>query len=629
MKKINIISTLALAIIAIALTACASIGRESKSINRGTSEPKAELVIELKTKYGGLEVLEISKDYNTVKYLLINPKPSSDGWYEGTYTFRLPNGLYSVWCGPRFNVGLNNNRARVKIVDRKETVIMEPLGNRSVVTAAGLPKMRTSPASEIVLDVGGLWSENSDMQNQIPRYVKVVSGGNVVFPPQGGLYEVEGELQSRSSWKGRVTIPVPNGKFNVYCTTSPDVVGEYSAQIELIYNRARMSCNYSSGDKGVSAALLRGEMDSIDPAMFKRIDSSAVGVFRELNTALSKSLKQDAVIALLPVTSPSEDYKNHAWEKLAAQFINTKKYKVIEKSRTESLLNESLSGGKPLSELLEADAVIFSSLDDEGNINAWAIDPVARTLLAKTPLKVPARRPLPRIIPPLPSPKEGMGGSARDYYANYLSSATGSRSYSASQSAIESKQAEMDNEAYESELKWWTEQAMAIKNAHPDAAFPPRPTDDNRNKYMLNSYSKLRDAQKAWDEAQKKYSYAMVLLPFSGGTGSEMSIFTYLLSKNPDVSKNYIIINDFSANAAYAQYGLLTPLTDAQKEQLGRYGNMIVTGTFQQLGNRNILTLRTYNINRNRNRTMDIEYKDVLDLCMKFDAANVLSIMDR
>ncbi|MCL2762521.1 MAG: hypothetical protein FWD36_04855, partial [Treponema sp.] len=203
--------------------------------------------------------------------------------------------------------------------------------------------------------------------------------GQIVFPENGECYDLGWES------KEMVIIYIPNGNYTLSHGSSykEKFTTKGSVNISLNSNRARV---HISGD--ISKTKVRVSKSAM-PDVFGRINASALKAFKEINKSLKTTLPQTATIAIFPVTSNLIDRSELALESLTTHFVNAG-YTVVEKRRLDELLAEydfqrsGLVGEQTLGELLGADAVIFSNLDDNQNLRSIAVDVTKSTTLAKS-----------------------------------------------------------------------------------------------------------------------------------------------------------------------------------------------------------------------------------------------------
>ena len=247
------------------------------------------------------------------------------------------------------------------------------------------------PRSEIIIDVIGRYSAYTNVRSLIPTVTVTNEKGKVVFSGRAEGAPVDDE--KLTDWIGSITIPIANGKYNVICGIPNDyrdvIYSDKAVNVELNYNRVVIEAKHN-------VRSMRNEIRVVsistkgDPAVLARIEAAAPKVFADINAVLPAKLKPNAAIAIFPPNSRYTEYAEMALESLTKQFVNSNKYTVVEKRRVEELLAEydfqksGMVGEKTLGELLGADAVIFSTVTDDGLINAWAVDNSTRGTLAQS-----------------------------------------------------------------------------------------------------------------------------------------------------------------------------------------------------------------------------------------------------
>jgi hypothetical protein len=231
--------------------------------------------------------------------------------------------------------------------------------------------------------------------------------------------------------------------------------------------------------------------------------------------------------------------------------------------------------GEPtLGELLGADAVIFSTLANDGTLSSWAVDTSKRTTLAKS---VPVQGKIPTVeYPPMPQRESGTAA--------------------------------------------WIEEIKEIARANPTAPFAPKPV------YQIGVIS-LRDyfsLNKKWEEAKKEVRpiKELTLFQITGGTNNEAETIQSFLANNNWIQNNYTVY-DRSGDTEYGQYaGSFVGLTFAESLVLGSTTDILLTGSVQQVGRKNMMILNfLYSEGSADMKLLSFEYADSLELWVKLQWA--------
>jgi hypothetical protein len=125
------------------------------------------------------------------------------------------------------------------------------------------------------------------------------------------------------------------------------------------------------------------------------LDASIEAAGKALNAGLGGTLKGDAAIAVFPITADNAEESSLILEGISVFLANSQKYTVIEKQKIDELLAEQdfqqsgyvdASTMVSIGKLLEADAVIFGTVNGEGaskKLFLWVIDVSSTKMLAK------------------------------------------------------------------------------------------------------------------------------------------------------------------------------------------------------------------------------------------------------
>jgi hypothetical protein len=232
-----------------------------------------------------------------------------------------------------------------------------------------------------------------------------------------------------------------------------------------------------------------------------------------------------------------------------------------------------LVGEPTLGELLGADAVIFSTLANDGTLSSWAVDTAKRTTLAKSE---PERVKVPKVVyPPMPQRESGTAA--------------------------------------------WIEEIKEIARANPTVPFAPKPAFQIGG-LMMDEFIRLSSA---WERAKKEVRpiKGLTLFQITGGTNNEAETIQSFLANNSWVQNNYTLY-DRSVDTDYGQYaGSFTGLTSQQRRDIQAMTDASFTGTVQQVGRKNMLVLNAYTPKISTLNMQSLEYADALELWVKLQWA--------
>ncbi|MCL2763104.1 MAG: formylglycine-generating enzyme family protein [Treponema sp.] len=302
--------------------------------------------------------------------------------------------------------------------------------------------------------------------------------------------------------------------------------------------------------------------------LLAKLETAVPNAFAKINAALPDNLKPDAAIAVFPVTADSADYAELVLENLTVHFVNAG-YTVVEKRRVEELLAEydfqrsGMVGEPTLGELLGADAVIFSILNDDGQVLSWAVDTLKRTTLAQSPPRPETAKNV--VYPPVPSIRND---PERPSY-------------------------KLPIDTYKEMLEVWGKELAAIAQANPSAPFADEPTafggsyhESGRGTVYFNDQDARAAAREAWQTAKMQ----------AGRTGAEIILPIVTGGSN----------NEAETIASFLAYGKYT-----KNESLA---------TIKQIGRKNMLILgASEDVGRSR-PTRFLEYADALELWVKLQS---------
>jgi hypothetical protein len=342
---------------------------------------------------------------------------------------------------------------------------------------------------------------------------------------------------------------------------------------------ALTACASSPKNKGA-------EIKRVDPVL-ANLDANVEKAFTDINAALPANLKPNATIAVFPITAASADYAELYLENLTIKFVNAG-YTVVEKRRVEELLAEydfqfsGLVGEPTLGELLGADAVIFSSIANDGTFSSWAVDTSKRTTLAKSVLEKEVST---VEYPPLP--QQLRNSNFRELYYP------------------------------------WIDELIEIGRANPTAPFPPPPV--LLIGHHISGIDNLISAYRTWRSAFAEVrgeKRELIILPITGGTNNEAETIRSFLVNNNRIQNNYSVF-DMSGETAFLQYaGIITSLPIEKQWELRQWSReegAVFSGTIQQIGRKNTLILNAYIDSIIYSQSL--EYSDSLELWVKLQSA--------
>jgi len=435
--------------------------------------------------------------------------------------------------------------------------------------------------------------------------------GNTVHENAARVSGVEGLMGSGTR---NTTLSLPNGKYTIYAGTNQE------RPLTLFYSRARVSIIQTLAATSADLLITISQEYMGSAGLVKAMDTAVTTAFRGINSDLRSKLPQNAALAVFPVNALHAEIGEMALEGLTVQFINAG-YTVVEKRRMEEILaeydfqNSGAVDEKTLGELLGADAIIFGSMDDSGQLTAWVVDTGKRSILAKTSVQaVTVQKPKPKAIPPVPFPKKVDLRKTDPGLASQLQYA--------SRSSVRALEEVRESSDYDSALSVWASQAIAIASANSSAVFPPRPSDADKAKYTIEDTSYLGKAQRAWDNAQSGVKgNALLVLPVLGSNSNEGAAIASFIANDIVVNRYYTVV-DKSADTSLSQYaGNFTNLTWAQRGELSKLAasngaSAVISGAIQQVGRKNVLMLSVLKGTINE-PLLAVEYADIPELRVK------------
>jgi hypothetical protein len=425
---------------------------------------------------------------------------------------------------------------------------------------AGSPKAK-GPESEIIINA---------FDRDVFSVVITNENGKKVFSNSIKMERTD------SGHKGTITIPLANGKYTVECTGGKYITAKQA--VDLNFSQVTIEARYRSSLLKVEIAVTNTKPTAAAANqkagnLVAALETAVPKAFTDINTALPANLPPNATIAVFPITSSGAELGEFALVSLTDQFIEAG-YDVVEKRKVEELLAEydfqksGLVGEKTLGELLGADAVVFSILTDEGQLNSWAVDSSKRTTLGKStviPTALAAQDSLTVKYPAFPPTRDPNQPENR-----------------------------IPIDEYKVMLKAWTNELVAFMNANPLVEFPPEPVSSmfagsyyvagrGTVYYSDGSYA-LDEVQKAWMEASRQVASGkppVRLLPFvSGGSNNEAATIAEFLS-------------------------------------FGKNTSGVTSAAVQQIGRKNMLVLATRPAGRGKPTLRFVDYADTLELWVK------------
>ena len=417
---------------------------------------------------------------------------------------------------------------------------------------------KAEPESELVIMGNDWW----------PYYVYIQDeNGNTVFPRTGKNYTIKNENTV-------VTVPLQNGKYNLF------YLSKMSKETGVNPTKVDFELNYQRGLLNFRDLQGRSRTLSVSKVYFNRgigaVLATVDKAFANIDAVLSATIKQNSTIAVFPVTAVSTDVGEMVLENLTIQFVNSG-YTVVEKRRVEELLAEydfqlsGLVGEKTLGELLGADAVVFSTLSDDGQLSSWAVDTSKRTTLAKS---VPVQGKIQKVeYPPPPLHTRDSGP--------------------------------------------WIAEVSNIASRNPQALFAPKPTWQQ----YYDGIS-LIVADREWYTAKRARDPKrdLALFQITGGSNNEAATIQSFLANSGWIQNNYTVY-DGSGDSEYAKYaGAFNLGIREQRREIETMTDTAFTGRVQQVSGRNMLILQAYSSTKGWNMSA-FEYADSLELWVKMQSA--------